>query len=330
MTQSMPLTGPEKAVLMLLSLDESAAAPIVAELEPAELRKLREVAVLMRAVPTTALDEVYGEFVERSQEAIAVPRGGVSYLRRLAQKALGETRSQEIFVDSPQSGMERLALAPPTSVASVLENEHPQVIAALLSQLEAQRAARILEALPTELQPQVLGRLGTMTEVPAGMLDGVAAAVSAELPPVEAEASMSVDGVARAAGLVRKLDKTAAATMLGQLNQDQAEVAAEIRRALYSFEDLKSLDPKALRTLLKEVQNDRLVLALKTASDALKQQIFASMSSRAAEYIKDDLSNLGSVRLTEVEAAQREIVEAALRLEAEGSISLGGDGDDMV
>jgi flagellar motor switch protein FliG len=162
------------------------------------------------------------------------------------------------------------------------------------------------------------------------MLDGVAAAVSAELPPVEAEASMSVDGIARAAGLVRKLDKTVAATMLGQLNQDQAEIAGEIRRALYSFEDLKSLDPKALRTLLKEVQNDRLVLALKTASDALKNQIFASMSSRAAEYIKDDLSNLGSVRLTEVEAAQREIVEAALRLEAEGSISLGGDGDDMV
>jgi len=137
----MPLTGPEKAVLMLLSLDEGAAAPIVAELEPAELRKLREVAVMMRAVPTTALEEVYGEFVERSQEAIAVPRGGVSYLRRLAQRALGDARSQEIFVDSPQSGMERLALAPPTSVAAVLENEHPQLIAAY-SRSSSRRAPR--------------------------------------------------------------------------------------------------------------------------------------------------------------------------------------------
>jgi len=326
----MALTGPEKAVLMLLSLDENSAAPIVAELEPGELRKLREVAVLMRAVPTTALDEVYGEFVERSQEAIAVPRGGVNYLRRLTQRALGESRSQEIFVDSPQSGIERLAHSPPTAVAAVLENEHPQLIAAILSQLEASRAARILEALPMELQPQVLARLGSMTEVPAGLLEGVASAVSAELPPAEAEASMSVDGVARAAALVRKLDKTVAANVLSLLNQDQAELAVEIRRALYSFEDLAALDAKALRVLLKEVQNDRLVLALKTASDALKKHIFSSMSARASEFIKDDLSNLGSVRLTEVEAAQREIVETALRLEAEGSISLGGDSDDMV
>src|SRR5262245_2136885 len=103
----MALTGPEKAVLLLLSLDESGAAPIVAELEGADLRKLREVAALMQAVPASALDDVYAEFVERSQEAVAVPRGGVSYLRRLAARALGETRSQEIFVDSPQSGIER-------------------------------------------------------------------------------------------------------------------------------------------------------------------------------------------------------------------------------
>ena len=141
---------------------------------------------------------------------------------------------------------------------------------------------------------------------------------------------MSVDGVARAAGLIRKLSKSAAADMLNHLTQERGEIAAEIRRALYSFEDLKALDPKALRTLLKEVANDRLVLALKTASEGLKGQIFSSMSSRAAEYIRDDLSALGSVRLTEVEAAQREIVEAALRLEAEGSISLGGDSDALV
>jgi flagellar motor switch protein FliG len=211
-----------------------------------------------------------------------------------------------------------------------LENEHPQLIAAILSQVDAARGARILEALPAALQPLVLGRLGTMTEVPAGLLEGVASAISEELPPAEAEAAMSVDGVARAAGLIRKLNKTVAADMLNHLNQEQGEVANEIRRALYSFEDLKALDPKALRTLLKEVANDRLVLALKTASDALKAHIFSSMSSRAAEYIKDDLAALGSVRLTEVEQAQREIVEAALRLEAEGSISLGGDSDDLV
>jgi flagellar motor switch protein FliG len=326
----MALTGPEKAVLLLLSLDENAAAPIVAELEPAELKKLREAAAMMRAVPASALDDVCGEFVERSQEAVALPRGGVTYLRSLTARALGETRTQEIFVDAPQSGIERLAHAPPSSVAAVLENEHPQVVAAILSQLEPARAARILEALPAELQPQVLGRLSTLTEVPAGLLEGVASAVSAELPPAETEASVSVDGMARAAGIVRKLDKNAAQEILGQLQSQQSEVAAEIRRSLYSFEDLKAVDPKQLRSLLKEVPNDRLVLALKTASEGLRDHIFSSMSSRAAEYLRDDLANLGSVRLTEVEAAQREIVEAALKLASEGTINLGGETDDMV
>jgi flagellar motor switch protein FliG len=326
----MELTGPEKAVLLLLSLDESAAAPIVAELDAPDLRKLREVAAMMQAVPASALAEVYTEFVDRSQEAVAVPRGGVHYIRRLAARALGESKSQAIFVDAPPSGMDLIAHAPPASLASVLENEHPQLVAAILSQLDPTRGARILEALPPAMQAQVLGRLGTMTEVPAGVLEGVASAISAELPPPDAEASVSVDGVARAAGLVRKLNKTLASDLLTQLTQEQSDIASEIRRALYSFEDLKSIDPRALRSILKEVPNERLVLALKTASEALKKHIYSSMSSRAAEFLRDDLAGLGSVRLTEVEAAQREIVETALRLEAEGTISLGGDSDDMV
>lgn len=325
----MALTGPEKAVLLLLSLDENAAAPIVAELDGAELRKLREVAAMMQAIPASALDEVYSEFLERSQEAVAVPRGGVNYIRRLAARALGETKSQQIFVDAPPSGMDRIANAPTASLASVLENEHPQVIAAILSQLEATRAARIFEALPAAAQPQVLARLGTMTEVPAGLLEGVASAISAELPPPDAEAAVSVEGIARAAGIVRKLNKSVAGDLLTQLTQEQSEIAAEIRRALYSFEDLKALDVRALRAILKEVPNEKLVLALKTASEALKKHIFSSMSSRAAEFLRDDLAQMGGVRLTEVEAAQREIVETALRLEAEGTISLGGD-DDLV
>ncbi len=326
----MGLTGPEKAVLLLLSLDENAAAPIVAELDATELRKLREVAAMMQAIPASALDDVYAEFVDRSREAVAVPRGGVQYIRRLAARALGETRSQEIFVGAQPSGLDRLANATPANLAAVLENEHPQLIAAILSQVDAVRAARIFEGLPAPLQPQVLARLSTMTEVPAGLLEGVASAISAELPPPDAEASMSVDGVARAAGLVRKLSKTLAGDLLTQLTQEQSEIANEIRRSLYSFEDLKDLDQRALRAILKEVPNERLVVALKTASEALKNHIFSSMSSRAAEFLRDDLAGLGGVRLTEVEAAQREIVETALRLEAEGTISLGGDADEMV
>ncbi len=323
----MPLTGPEKAVLMLLSLDETSAAPIVSELDEADLRKLREVAAMMRAVPASAVDEVYAEFVGRAKEAVAVPRGGVSYLRRLASRALGEGRSNEIFTGTPQTGLEQIALADPAAVGALLENEHPQLIAAILSQLETPRATVILESLPAERQGLVLARLGTMTDVPAGLLDGVASAIAAELPPPEAEASMSVDGVARAAAILRKMDKQNAAVILTKLTDEEGQIAAELRRAMYTFEDLKSLDPKSFRVLLKEVAQERLVLALKTASEEVKQKIFAGMSSRAAQLLRDDLEAIGGVRLVEVEMAQREIVEAALKLEAEGRLSLGDEND---
>ncbi|MBI5537742.1 MAG: hypothetical protein HY898_33770 [Deltaproteobacteria bacterium] len=326
----MTLTGPEKAVLMLLSLDESTAAPIVSEMDGVDLRKLREVAALMRAIPASSLDDVYSEFVMRGEELVAVPHGGVSYLRRLAANALGETRSEEIFVDAPQSGMEKLSRAAPSSVAAVLENEHPQVVAAVLSQLEAGRAARVFETLNPEMQMAVLQRLGMMSEVPAGLLETVASALSTELPPPEAEAAISVDGVARAAALVRKLGKDTAAEMLVRLTDENGELANLVRQAMFTFEDLKGVDKRALRTLLKEVQTDRLVLALKTASDPLKQHVFNSMSTRAADLVRDDLEALGSVRLADVEAAQREIVELALMLESNGSITLWSDSDDMV
>jgi flagellar motor switch protein FliG len=325
----MPLTGPEKAVLMILSLDENAAAPIVAELEDGDLRKLREVAAMMRAVPASAIDDVHREFLQRANEAVAVPRGGVTYLRRLAQRSLGEERSQGIFLDQPKSAIARIGTADSTAVAALLEQEHPQLVAAIVSQLEPLRAARVIEALPNEVRTETIARLGTITEVPAGLLEEVAQALAAELPPAEAEASMSVDGVARAAAVVRKLPKTQAAELLDILTNTQPEIAAEIRRAMFTFEDLKSVDARQLRTLLKEVASDKLVLALKTASEELRQKIFSSMSSRAAELLKDDLEAMGGVRLVDVEAAQREIIEAAMRLEQEGTISLGGD-DAMV
>lgn len=326
----MALTGPEKAVLLILSLEESAAAPIVSELEDGDLRKLREVAAMMRAVPATALDEVYAEFVEKAKQAVAVPRGGVSYLRRLASRALGESRSQEIFTSSSQSGFARLSVADPSAVGALLEAEHPQLVAAVLSQLDPARAARIVEALPADRQAAVVARLGNMTEVPAGMLDEVAAALAAELPPPEAEAALSVDGVSRAAAIVRKLGKAGAANLIGLLTNEDSAIAGEIRRAMYGFEDLQKLDARSFRTLLKHVPQERLVVALKTASDVVKERIFASMSSRAAELLRDDLEALQGVRLAEVEAAQREIVEAALRLEAEGELSLGDDEHDLV
>ncbi len=324
------LSGPEKAVLMLLSLEEGMAAPIVSELDAADLKRLREVAAEMRTVPAAALEEVYEEFVSKSGEAVAVPRGGVRYLRRLSTRALGEARADEIFMDAPPSALDRLAAAEPSALAAVLENEHPQLIAAMMSQIDADKGAMLIEMLPEPVRPEVLARLGTMTEVPGALLEDVATAISAELPSGDGGSAISVDGVARSAAVVRMLGKETCELLLGDLEESNEDLAAEIRRAMYSFDDLRLIDPKSLRELLKAVPGDRLTLALKTASEDLKTHLFSSMSKRAGDLIRDDLEMLGGVRLADVEAAQAEIVEIALRLEAEGTLSLGSDNDEVV
>ncbi len=324
------LSGPEKAVLLLLSLEETAASPIVAELEAEDVQRLREVAQHMRSVPASALDAVYDDFVRRSQVAVAVPKGGLGYLRRLTSRALGEETTQAIFQDSPPTAIERVAAADGHTLAGLLEGEHPQLVAALLSQLSAERSAAVIEALPEGVRATVLQRLGALTEIPRSLLEGVAEALLAELPGESSNETLAINGVKRSAQLVRSLSKETCEALLGDVENLDEELATEIRRAMYSFDDLRAIDPRAMRELLKAVPGDRLTLALKTASVEMRTHIFGGMSKRAAERIQEDLDLLGAVRLSEVEQAQTEIVEIALRLEAEGTLSLGNDGEDLV
>ncbi|MDX2055308.1 MAG: FliG C-terminal domain-containing protein [Polyangiaceae bacterium] len=324
------LTGPEKAVLMLLSMDESTAVPVVAELDATDIKKLRDVALLMREVPASSLDRVYQEFIARTQQAVAVPKGGERYLRKITTRALGEAKTNELFHEGATSAMERLSSADPTQLGSILEREHPQLVAALMSQMSTDRAALLLQALPEEQRSVVLERLSTMTEIPAGLLEEVAAALSTELPTGGTEAAISVDGISRSAALVRKLGRELGEALLENMDQGNSALAAEIRRSMYSFEDLKVIDKKAMRDLLKEIATDRLALALKTASEELKIHFLSAMSKRAAEMMREDMELLGGVRLSDVEAAQREIVETALRLESEGVLSLDTGGEQIV
>jgi flagellar motor switch protein FliG len=211
-----------------------------------------------------------------------------------------------------------------------MENEHPQLVAAILSQLDNEKAARVLEALPENVRPAILERLGTMSEVPASLLEDVASALSAELPVTQSGAVMEVNGIARSAALVRRLGRETGEALLGTIEEGNSELAGEIRKAMYTFEDLNALDARALRSLLESVPVERLTMAMKTASETLRQHIFSSMSKRAAERIKEDMEIMGGVRLSDVEAAQREIVEVALRLDAEGTISLENNQNAMV
>ena len=320
------LTGPEKAVLLLLSLEETAAAPIVGELLPEHIKLLRETAGKMKSVPSNALHEVYSEFLNRSAEAVAMPKGSSGFIRRISAAALGELETQRMFEEKPQTSIDKVAAAEVDTLAGLLVNEDPQLTAALLSQLPAEKGAAILELLPDAMRPVVLTRLGAMKEIPGHLVEEIASALAAELPEPGASGSVAVDGVASSAALVRQLSKETCEMLLSDVEAENELLAQEIRQAMYSFEDLKLIDARSMRELLKAVPGDRLTLAVKTASPELSNHIFTGMSKRAAERVREDLELLGAVRLADVEAAQQEIVEIALRLAAEGTLTLGGGG----
>lgn len=320
------LSGAEKAVLLLLSLEESAAAPIVGELSAEHIKLLRETASKMRSVPANALHAVYAEFLSRSAQAVAMPKGSSGFIRRISAAALGELETQRMFEEKPLTSIDKVAAAEVDTLAGLLVNEDPQLTAALLSQLPAEKGAAIVELLPEHVRPTVLSRLGSMKEIPGHLVEEIAGALAAELPEPGAGGSVAVDGVAASAALVRQLSRETCEMLLSDVEAENELLAQEIRQAMYSFEDLALVDARSMRELLKAVPGDRLTLAVKTATPELTAHIFSGMSKRAAERVREDLELLGAVRLADVEAAQQEIVEIALRLAAEGTLTLGGGG----
>jgi flagellar motor switch protein FliG len=317
------LTNAEKAVLFLLSLDEAAARPIVEELGEEEIRKLRAVAATMREVQKDAIALTFKEFLERSNSAVAVPRGGLPYLRKLSAGALGEDRARAVFEDGVTSPLTRLERARPEDVAALLDAEPPQLSAAILSVLEPKSASTILFAMTEDRQAAVIKNVGRMTQVPATVLEDVAAALVASLPQSEAATLVSVDGVAKAAELLNSTGKSGQDLILGFLDTEDPELANDVRQAMFTFDDLVRIPARQMRILLREVPSETLVLSLKGAADRVVDAILAGLSGRAAALVRDDLEQLANARKADVLAARREVVSVALRLEADGQMDLG-------
>ena len=318
------LNNAEKAVLFLLSLDEDVARPIVDQMNEADIRKLRTIATTMKEVPKDAAKKTFGEFLERSDKAIAIPRGGLRYLRRLSAGALGEERARAVFDDQvPESPITKLENADAEDVAALLSNEPPQLAAAIISMLSPTAAAEILAALGEERQSAIVKHVSKMTTLPASVLEDVAKALADALPSADATPVVLLDGVAKAAELLNASGKGTSTTILANIEADDPELANIVRMAMFTFDDLARLDSKAMRGLLREAATDRLTIALKGATDGVMAAVFRGLSARAADLIRDDLENMGQIRKADIEAARKEIVEVALRLEAAGTISLG-------
>ena len=279
------LGGPQKAALVLMALDEDVAAEVMRHLDEAELRRLAESTETLQGVSPEVLGPVFEEF-ERSMRDSMQLRGGAAYLRRIAATALGEERAQRLFAPSTErTPLDAIRSARANTLADLLTEEQPQVSAVILSQLSKDRAARVLGAMPQEAQADLVGRIAAMTEVPSRALQLASESLARALEEAgglsSEEERRDFAGVSFAASLLNELPPADSDRLLGGMSTNQAQLASQIREAMFTFEDLVRLDSRGLQLLMREVPSDRMLMAMKTASETLREKLLSAVFNEA-------------------------------------------------
>ncbi|MEM6961013.1 MAG: FliG C-terminal domain-containing protein [Myxococcota bacterium] len=326
---ALKLRAAQRSLLLLVSLEEAVATRILAHLNPDEVRRLREASEGLQEVDAVAILGVHQLFVDAIQGGVPTSlRGSSAYLRRLAGKALGEGKVAELWSDiqlddGPVAALSTLDV--PTLLA-ILEYEHPQTLAVILSQIEPTRGSELMARFPLEKQSEILVRMSRLQGVPESVITEIEKQFASEIAALGDTARRDLNGVKAAANLVKRMDNELGEALLEEVAATDHEMAEDLRKQLFTFEDLMRIDGRGMQQLLKEVATDQLTLALKSASENLREKIFGNVSSRAASMIREELELLGPVRLSDVEEAQQAIVDVALNLEKENRISIAREG----
>lgn len=327
--QGRPFTGAEKGLLFIVSIDEPIATRVLAQLTPGELKELRKATETLTEVDPAAIARIHREFAERVRQGVpASLKGSGAYLRRLAGKALGEGRVAEFWEERPavEGPMARMAELDVATILGLLENEKPQTLAVILSQFDPGKAAELLSRLPAHQRADVVLRLAKLKKIPESVIREIEQLFEAEMANLNDEARLEIDGIEAAAGIVKRLESDLSDSLLQDISSVDDEVADELRRNLFTFEDLLRVDGRGMQVLLKEISTDQLVVALKSASEDLREKVFGNVSARAANMLRDELEMLGPVKVSDVEQAQQEICAIALKLEQEGRIEIAREG----
>lgn len=318
------LSGAVKAALWLLSADEEVAVGTLQLLTHEEVRRIRQVAETLQHVSPQELARVHHEFKYILEQQPLRLRGSVHYLSKLATRAYGEATASDLL-RLPQEQIPAsmiLGTGDAQLLAMNLREEHPQIIAAVLSTLGANRVSSLLGQMPQALRDEVLARLAVLKRVPSESLARAQRHLSQTVPS-QPRHDNAVDGVRLTATVLNEAGAEEAERMLKSLGVQSDALATKVREAMFTFQDLERLDKRGVQTLLKEVPSDRLTLALKNATDPFKEKIFSGMSMRAAEMMREEMSTMGPTKIADVEAAQRDIVAIATKLRDDGKITVG-------
>lgn len=324
--------GLTNSAILLLSLGEDEAAEVMKHLSPKEVQKLGQVMASLKAVPHERVESVLAEFEADAQDQSALGADPGAYLRRVLHKALGADKAGYVLDRMLQAGdtrgIEELKWMDAETVAELVKNEHPQIIASVLVHLERDHAGEILGYLAEHVRNDVVLRIATLDAIQPNALRELNEVLAKVLSGGGKLKKAALGGVRPAAEILNFMPSVFEASVVESVREHDPDLAQSILDEMFVFENLTDFDDSALQLVLREVQTEQLVVALKGASENLRERVFANMSQRAAEILREDLESRGPVRISEVEAQQKEILKLVRRLADEGQVVLGAKGED--
>ena len=324
--------GVEDAAILLMSLGEEEAANVFKHLAPKEVQKLGETIARMKAITRERMDSVLDKFGTIAQSQHVLVQDTDEYVKSVLRKVLGEDKANllidRILQGSDVTGIESLKWMDAGSVAELLRNEHPQIVAAILVHLDYDQSSAVLKSFTERQRNEVLIRIATLDGIQPSALKDLNEVMSKVLAGGEKLKKASLGGVKTAAEIINLMGSSVETSALDYIREADGDLAQKIMDNMFTFDDLIKIDDKGIQSLLKEVQSESLIVALKGATPELREKIFKNMSTRAAETLREDLESRGPVRLSEVESEQKELLKIVRRLADEGQIVLSGGGDD--
>jgi flagellar motor switch protein FliG len=326
------LSGRKKAAILMVSLGTELAAEIYKNLSDEEIEQITVEVATIGAVDSDLSNQVVEEFYTTAVAQQYISQGGVAMAREILEKALGSNRALEI-IERLQGALQVspfdfLKRVDPNHLLNFIQSEHPQTVALILAHLDYNKAATIMGALSPELQSEVSLRIATMDQTSPEIISEVERVLERKIATVLSQEFSLVGGIEALAEVLNRCDRSTEKAILETLEQENQEIADEVKKLMFVFEDIIMLDDRSIQQVLKEIDQKELAVALKGASEEVKEKIFHNMSKRAADMIKEDMEFMGPVRLKNVEEAQQRIVSIIRRLEEAGEIVVGRGGEE--
>ena len=326
------LTGKQKAATLLIALGQEVAADIFRHLKDEEIEQLTLEIARLHKVDSNTKDSVYDEFNQLMLAQQYISQGGLNYAKELLQKALGEDKALHIITKLTSSlqvkPFDFIQRTEPSQILNFISGEHPQTIALIISYLPSDKAGMIISELPPERQADIAKRIALMDRTSPEMIREVERVLERKLSSIVGQDYTSTGGLDALVEILNNVDRGTEKTIMEALEDQEPDLAEEIKKRMFVFEDIILIDDRGIQQMLRSVDTKDLSLALKGASEGVSEKILKNMSKRAAEALKEDMEYLGPVRVKDVEESQQKVVNVIRKLEEDGEIIISRGGDD--